>query len=170
MRIPFQTLCLVCLATLCAAACTKTSTAIPDGRAMAQADVTERSEKFWTAAKERNAEALVEHYALEAQLLPPNARVVRGRDDVRSALLTIIATPGFQIDGRATRIESAMAGDMVWESGAFTIRMRNDQGQMVSWPGKYVSIWKKRAGGDWRIVSNIFNSDLRGAELTPTLN
>jgi ketosteroid isomerase-like protein len=136
---------------------------------MAQGAVTEQSEKFWAAAKERNAEALIAHYAMEAQLLPPNARIARGRDDVRSALLTILATPDFQIEGRATRIEAAMAGDIAWETGMFTIHMRNDQGEIVTWPGKYVTIWKKRAGGEWRIISNIFNSDLRGAELTSTL-
>ena len=170
MRNPFQPFGLILILALVCAGCTKPSQAVSDDRAMAEAAVAARSEKWWAAAKERNAEAVVAFYGMEAQLLPPNAQIARGRDDVRSAILTIMSTQGFQIEGRAMRVESAMAGDMVWETGTFTIHLENDKGEVVSWPGKYVTIWKKRAGGDWRIISNIFNSDKRGAELTTALN
>lgn len=146
------------------------SQAQTDQRAVAVAQVTAASEAWWTAAKAKEPEKFVAFYAMEAQLLPPDAHIVRGRDDIRSAILTIMANPQFRVTGSPTRIEAARSGDVAWETGRFDLTMENSKGETATWPGKYLLIWQKRAGGDWRITSNIFNSDQPGSEMTAGLH
>jgi ketosteroid isomerase-like protein len=45
--------------------------------------------------------------------------------------------------------------------------MKDPQGNPVADHGKFVEVWKKQADGKWKVVEDIFNSDVPMAAPAP---
>jgi len=58
------------------------------------------------------------------------------------------------------RVEVARSGDLAYIMGAYTLAMKDSQGNPVNDHGKFVEVWKKQADGKWKVEADIFNSDL----------
>jgi ketosteroid isomerase-like protein len=48
---------------------------------------------------------------------------------------------------------------MAYDIGTFELKLNDAQGSPMTIPGKYVVIWKKQKGGDWKAEADIFNTD-----------
>ena len=113
---------------------------------------------FAAAANAGNVAGMVAIYADDAVLMPPNLPPFRGRDAIRQFWSGLLATG---------KIEAAVATDSVVQSGdlasemghyALTITPKGAPAPIKD-SGKYVITWR-RTGGQWRAISDIFNSDL----------
>ena len=56
-------------------------------------------------------------------------------------------------------MEAARSGDLAYETGTFEESFRDATGKPVRVTGKYVVVWKKQTGGQWKAVVDIFNTD-----------
>jgi ketosteroid isomerase-like protein len=72
----------------------------------------------------------------------------------------MLTTPEAAISWKATKVEVAKAGDLAYVSGAYEETMTDGSGKSVKDHGKYVEIFKKQADGTWKVVADIWNSDL----------
>ncbi len=103
----------------------------------------------------RGARAAFAHYmAPDAVSLPQGGVPVRGADkisanlpDLGEASLTWIPSGG----------DVAASGDLGYTWGTYEYRSKNAQGQAVVGFGKYTTIWKRQADGDWRAVLDMGN-------------
>jgi ketosteroid isomerase-like protein len=97
------------------------------------------------------------YYADDARVLPPNQATVTGTEAIAALLrsagpireyeLTILA-----IEGR---------NDLAYVHGAYQMTvMPPGAAEAVGDKGKYVEIWRKQRDGSWKVVLDIFNSDL----------
>ena len=64
------------------------------------------------------------------------------------------------IEWHPTKVDVAGAGDMGYSSGVYQLSFKDPSGRTISDKGKYITIWKKEAGGKWKVAMDIFNSDL----------
>ena len=62
-------------------------------------------------------------------------------------------------DNRAAA-EAAQSGDLAYVVGTYQITPNNDKGKPMEDRGKLVEVWKKQTDGKWKVVADIFNTDL----------
>jgi uncharacterized protein (TIGR02246 family) len=133
------------------------------GIAQAQkaADAIRAADQQWEkAVVARDLEKSVAFCAPEASMLPPNAPIASGTDAIRKVLAGYFALPGFNLTWASVAAEVSRSGDMGYTRGTFQLSFNGPSGQKVSDTGKYVTVWKKQADGSWKVVADIFNSDL----------
>ena len=108
----------------------------------------------------RDLEKIVAFYADDAVLLPAAEPTVTGKAAIREEWQHILAIPDFESTSRLVSAEVSVAGDFGYTTGTYAARMRGEDGEMVTEPGKWVSIWKRQPGGAWRIVVDTYNTDI----------
>jgi len=112
------------------------------------------------AAEAKDLDKTVSYYADDAIVMPPNASAATTKEAIRSAWKEMLTTPGAAISWKATKVQVAQAGDLAYVSGTYEETMTDASGQSVKDHGKYVEIFKKQADGTWKVVADIWNSDL----------
>ena len=112
------------------------------------------------AAQSKDVDKVVSYYAESAVMMPPNASAATTKEAIRSAWKEMLTTPGAAISWKATKVEVAKSGDLAYVSGTYEEAMTDASGKPVQDHGKYVEIFKKQADGTWKVVADIWNSDL----------
>jgi uncharacterized protein (TIGR02246 family) len=115
----------------------------------------------WSAAAgAKDVDKTVSYYATDAIVMPPNASSATAKEAIRSAWKEMLASSGAAISWKATKVEVAKSGDLACVSGTYEEAMTDASGKSVKDHGKYVEVWKKQADGSWKVVADIWNSDL----------
>lgn len=96
----------------------------------------------------------------KGSVLAPNFPIANGREAIKQLFSGYFALPNLKIGWRATRVEAARSGDIGYSSGAYQMSFNDPSGKQVNDRGKYVTVWKKQADGSWKVLLDIFNSDL----------
>jgi uncharacterized protein (TIGR02246 family) len=150
-----------CLALLLlASACTQP--APPDTRAADEAAIRDADAQWSKTAAAGDLEGTVAYYAEDASLLAPNAPIASGKPAIRPMWAGLLG-PGTSISWQANRVEVARSSDLAYVEGTYQLTMKDPQGNPVNDKGKFVEVWKKQADGKWKVVADIFNSDLPAA-------
>ena len=114
--------------------------------------------EFMKAASAKNAGSVVKaFYAPDAVLMPPGHPIVEGRASIQSFLQGLIDSGLTSIKLDTTTIASA--GDLAYGRGRYALAISPPSGAPVQDEGKYVVVYRRQAGGAWRAVADIFNSD-----------
>src|SRR5213079_1970078 len=116
--------------------------------------------KWSAAAGAKDIDKTVSYYSEDAVLMPPNAPSAKTRETIRSAWKDMLTTPGAAIRWKATKVEVAKSADLAYVSGTYEETMTDASGKPVNDHGKYVEIFKKQADETWKVVADIWNSDL----------
>ena len=124
--------------------------------------------KWSAAAGAKDVDKTVSYYSEEAIVMPPNASAATTKESIRSAWKEMLTTPGAAISWKATKVEVAKSGDLAYVSGTYEETMTNASGKPVKDHGKYVEVWKKQADGTWKVVADIWNSDLPASAPAPS--
>ena len=106
---------------------------------------------IWEKAyNDKDADALAALYTEDAQLLPPGATEVSGRDAIRAYFVSDIEKhwAKLTINGDS----SGVGGDWAWRSGTWSAE------SMPMSTGKYIAVWHRTADG-WRMQKEIWNMD-----------
>ena len=115
----------------------------------------------WSAAAgAKDVDKTVSYYAESVVVMPPNAPSATTKEAIRSAWKEMLTSPGAAISWKATKVEVAKTGDLAYVSGTYEETMTDASGKPVKDRGKYVEIFKKQADGTWKVVADIWNSDL----------
>jgi uncharacterized protein (TIGR02246 family) len=115
----------------------------------------------WAASiPAKDVAKFVSFYAPDAAVYPFGAPRVTGADNIRKYWSDFLTSPNF-VSGSVTpaTIEVAASGDLAWETGTFALEMKDARGKPATTTGKYVVVWKKQPGGQWKAVADIFNTD-----------
>jgi len=115
----------------------------------------------WSAAAgAKDLDKTVSYYADNAIVMPPNAPAATTKEAIRAAWKDLLALPGLALSWKATHVEVAALGDMAWMTGTYEIMTKDAGGKPTNDHGKYLEVWKKQADGKWKVVADIWNSDL----------
>ena len=109
--------------------------------------------KLMNAKDWKGAAAL---YAEDAIVLPPNQAAVQGRAAIQASLEGFPPFSNFQVQ----TLEIEGRGDLAYERGTNSLTVTPAGAAPIEDRGKYVAIWRKQADGSWKILRDIWNSDL----------
>jgi ketosteroid isomerase-like protein len=112
------------------------------------------------AVADKDLEGIMLWYAEDAVLLPTAEPIVIGRSAIREEWQHILSIPDFQNTSSLTRIDVSSGGDMAYSMGTYSATMRGEDGNPVTEPGKWLAVWRRQAGGSWRIVADTYNTDI----------
>ena len=139
----------VCL--LFSVGCQRAGISEGDRTAIRQAD--ESDMKLMNAKDWKGDLALYEEDAIE---LPPNQAAVQGKAAIQA---WDEAFPPFSnFEEQSLEIEGR--GDLAYDRGTYSMTVTPAGAAPIEDHGKYLNIWRKQAGGLWKISRVMFNSDL----------
>jgi uncharacterized protein (TIGR02246 family) len=124
-----------------------------DTTAEARSGIEATISDWMTAISQDDAAGVAACYTQDAELLPPNEGIVRGREAVQAWFQGGIDAG---LDVRLEIQELEVYGDTGYEVGKATVM--GPDGQTID-DSKYIVIWKK-VGDAWRMHRDIFNSNL----------
>jgi ketosteroid isomerase-like protein len=88
--------------------------------------------------------------------------VARGREAVSKAWLPLFTDRSLFLKWRPTQVEVSSTGDLGYSIGDYERMSKDAQGNPATATGNYVSIWRRKPDGKWKIVLDI------GTPGTPT--
>ena len=101
----------------------------------------------------------VSFFDTEASFLPPNMPIATGTDAIREVMAELVSLPGFSVRWSAVKADVGRAGDLGYTQGTYELTLNDPTENPVTEKGKYVTVWKKQADGQWMVVADIFNPD-----------
>ena len=105
--------------------------------------------------------------AESASVLAPNAPRATGRDAIRQSFSGFFALPDLVISWQPSDIRVARAGDLGYSTGAYQMTFKDPAGKTIADHGKYATIWEKQRDGSWKVVLDVFNSDMPAVAPSP---
>ena len=132
----------------------------PDTRAADEAALRTTDSEWSKAAGAKDVDRCVSFTADDTVMLAPNAPTANGKEAVRKSWSEILALPGLALSWQLTKVEVARSGDMGYTQGTYEMTVNDAKGTPNTDRGKYLSIWRKQANGDWKCIVDTFNSDL----------
>ena len=131
-----------------------------DTRAADESAIRNEDTQWSKAAGAKDAEGAVSYYTEDAAVMPPNAPIATGKEAIRGFWKSMVASPGFAVAWKATKVDVARSGDLAYVIGTYELTLNDATGKPVNDRGKYVEVWRKQADGKWKVVADMFNSDL----------
>lgn len=113
---------------------------------------------FDRATAEKGIEGWVSYFAEDGTQVTPDGNI-KGHAAIREYMGPAFARPGFSLRWKPTFADISGSGDLGYTTGTYESRGKNAQGQEVVRTGRYVTIWKKQAGGNWKVAVDIGNPD-----------
>jgi uncharacterized protein (TIGR02246 family) len=130
------------------------------GKASKTEQAIRAADQAWSqAAQNKDLDKTVSFYADDASVLPFNAPIATGKDQIKQVWSSLMAKPGFSLTFAPTKISVAKSDDLAYEVGTFELKMNDAQGNPTTTPGKYVVAWKRQPQGEWKAELDIFNTD-----------
>jgi uncharacterized protein (TIGR02246 family) len=121
--------------------------------------------KFVDAVKRGDTTmAIADNYADDAIVMNPGTESWRGREAIRkgfSGMATAMTVKEFNLKTD----DIALGGDLAVETGTYEMTGQPKGGKEMKDKGKYVVVWKRQADGSWKIVRDVFNSDVPPAKM-----
>jgi ketosteroid isomerase-like protein len=99
------------------------------------------------------AEAFKQYSLADLVLLPPNAEPVHGRDNASQGFVEFDKSLILNWEPQAAEV--AESGDLAYSWGTST-GTRRETGEQA-FRGKYLTVWKKDANGNWKMIADMGN-------------
>lgn len=125
------------------------------------AEAIKKADDAWAAAAAaKDIDKSASFCAPDAAILVPNAPAAEGKDAIRKWFQEIFGIPNFKLIWHATGTDAAKSGDLGYSTGKYELSYTDPSGKTVTDHGKYVTVWQKQSDGSWKVVRDIFNSDV----------
>ena len=122
--------------------------------------------KWSDAAAAKDLDKVVAYYAANALVLPANAPAATTKEAIRATWKDLLTAPGNKISWKPFKIEAAQSGELAYITGTYQLTMQDAKGKPTNEKGKYVEVLKKQTDGSWKVIVDIWNSDLPAAAPT----
>jgi ketosteroid isomerase-like protein len=106
-----------------------------------------------------DADRTASFYAEQAVMMPVAEPIIEGRAAILAEWRHVFGIPGYASRARLVATDLSTAGDFGYTRGTYESPMLGPDGQQLLERGKWVSVWKRQADRQWRIVVDIFNTD-----------
>ena len=133
-------------------ACSK-DTSVADAQAIKDKEVA------WSKdAASKDPAKFASYYADDATLMMPNEPILHGASNAKAAVGPMMQDQNFAFSFQGDKVE--VSGDLAYTQGTYSMTMTDQKGNPAPDKGKYLDVWKKQADGSWKVVEDMFNSDL----------
>jgi ketosteroid isomerase-like protein len=148
------------VATLLTVLVTFGSASAADHRAQDEKALRDADAAWVKAVATKDLDRITSFYADDADFFPANAPMAKGKSAIKEAWGKMIGAPGFSLSWEPTTAVAAKSGELGYTSGAYKFSITGPDGKPIFDKGKYVEVWKKDEAGNWKVIADIFNSDL----------
>lgn len=125
------------------------------------ADAIRKADRAWEAAyADKNVDKSAAFVAPDGAIYAPNAPAAQGVDAIKKMAADMFKLPDVKLTWTPTLVEAAKSGDLGLSSGTYEFSFKDPSGKAIDDKGKYVTVWKKQADGSWKVLRDIFNSDM----------
>ncbi|HSW49033.1 MAG TPA: DUF4440 domain-containing protein [Bryobacteraceae bacterium] len=146
---------MVVLLTVGLAGCAGFRRAKTDPGALMEAD-----RAFAQATAQRRLEGFTSFLAEDVTSIRPNSPIIKGRDGLAARWKQLLNDPALSITWEPVEAMISEGGDLGYTVGGYVVSRSSDSGRRQAASGKYVTVWKKQAGGAWKVV---FDSGVQDA-------
>jgi ketosteroid isomerase-like protein len=94
----------------------------------------------------------------QGSLLVPDTPIATGKDAIAKVIADDFVHD--KIMWQANKVGVARSGDLGYTSGTTEMNVKDASGKTVVYKGKYLTVWKKQEDGSWKVLYDMFNSDL----------
>ena len=140
----------------------------PDTRAADEKTIRDLDAQWSKAAAARDVDGTVSYYSDDASLLAPNAPIASDRQSIRASWASLLG-PDTSLSWQATKVEVAHSCDLAYLLGTYQLITKDVHSNAVADNGKFVEVWKKQADNKWKVVADIFNSDVPVVQPRPAV-
>jgi len=117
-----------------------------------------RLDKEWAqAAAARDLEKTLSFWADDARVIPPGQPALIGKEALRQYVTGAFALPGFSIQWEPSDFVVSASGDMAYGVSSNSVTLDGPDGKPMTERGRAVTVWRKRPGGTWKCVIDIWN-------------
>jgi uncharacterized protein (TIGR02246 family) len=124
---------------------------------MSRAEIETADEQFSKAVASHDLDAAAGFYADDARMLAPNLPILDGRPAIREFFDRMMSGGVRAID--LDTIDVLEGGDLAVEYGRYRIAVDVAGGEPIEDRGKYVTVHRRQADGEYKIVVDTFHSD-----------
>ena len=137
-----------------------------DTRAADETTIRALDAQWAKSAAAKDLDATVGYYSDDASLLAPNSPIASDKQSIRESWNALLS-PDTTLTWQATKVEVARSSDLAYVVGTYQLMTNDPNGSVAADRGKFVEVWKKQADGNWKAVTDIFNSDLPAQKPAP---
>jgi ketosteroid isomerase-like protein len=119
------------------------------------AEVMEADRVFAREVAANGLEAWVSAFAQDGAMLPASGPVLVGHEAVREAMASAFQIPGFSLAWEPLGGAVSQSGDLAYTFGNYEHKVDSE----VVTRGRYVTVWRRQADGQWRVVADIGNRE-----------
>jgi ketosteroid isomerase-like protein len=124
-------------------------------------DVIQAADAAWLQTYEaKDVDKAVAFCDEQGSLLWPNAPIATGRNAITKLTASAFAIPDFKLVWHPDKVGVAHSGDLGYTSGTYLWTFKDPSGKLVSDKGKYLTVWKKQGDGSWKMLFDMFNTDI----------
>jgi ketosteroid isomerase-like protein len=125
-------------------------------------DVRRADEEWMKVFSAKELDKSVAFCEEDGAVLAPNAPIAQGREAISKSFAGFFTLPNLKITWHADKASVARSGELGYTSGTYQMSFTDAGGKTIPDNGKYVTVWRKQADGSWKVVLDIFNTDLPG--------
>ena len=115
-------------------------------------------DKAWSQTT-KDLNKFLGYYAADANVYAPGMPLVTGTAAIREAFTKMSSAPGFALRWTAKKADAGASGELGYTAGTYEMTMNDAAGKPSTDKGKYLTVWKKQADGQWKATEDILNSD-----------
>ena len=142
-------------------ACQPKAPAAPADESAAAVEAIRAADAAWEKAfSSRDTTGAVAAIEATGSVMSSNAPIATGPEAIRALFNGFYALPNMTIHWQAVTVEAAKSGELGYSRGTYELNFNDPKGKPVSDKGKYATVWRKQADGSWKVVLDIFNSDI----------
>jgi uncharacterized protein (TIGR02246 family) len=123
-----------------------------------EAAVRRLTQEWVLACNTRQLDELLELYTPDALVLRSNLPLLRGAAAVREFFFSALESGLGEVALEPIRVE--VVGDVAHEVGRYSALVPGTAGKRREERGKYLWVFAKQSGGEWKLVSECWSSDL----------
>jgi ketosteroid isomerase-like protein len=93
----------------------------------------------------------------QGSMLVTGAPIATGKDAIAKLIAEDFAHDN--IEWHANKVGVSRSSDLGYTSGTTGMSFKDASGKTVVYKGKYLTVWRKQANGEWKVLYDMFNSD-----------
>ena len=145
-----------------AMACKQEAPAPPPDTREADAKAVEDLEAAWIKdMNTKDVDKVASYFADDGSALFANVPTATGRDNIKTLWKPYLDDPNFSVTSQSTHAVASKGGDLAYTIGTASLTVSAPKGKKtVTDKGKYLTVWAKQADGTWKVVADMYSSDL----------